>query len=865
MPSRQVHNAIGTPTRPSTPGRLTVPTPVLVRAHVSTGWLDETRGGGPSRGYGGDDPELRTPGGCRVKGWETFLGRRKAVRPVVFPFEHLRSSLSPSAWSLYAGLYTAAEALLKVCSAPHHNRGAGTRSLFSTCLRQIPAHLKEEQLWLAEEAEHGAQVSLQSTDIYSELENALSATGQGWKPLREIVKADGLSLICDGIKEGLFLIDFVTALVDLCTKFKSFDEAESLLDSLLVAHAPAAPHSHQSSSSGISRALSALKSYVDESDRRRYCSRRLASMLGERQIAAQVLAQRDYRPMWDRAIRSMCRREYFDPDLWAFLEAVFYAALELPLAGNRVSDKERIGHVDDAQRPTSGSSHPTGTGSNDVSTHEHGSKDALDNMIRSLVEILSAMAILGKGPQGSGTSTSADRPSGHIARFLAGIALAIQKMSLDEVDDAWRERVGQRARTAILASILVSSFGSARDMHKLESFEYPLLSMLTFLMSDRGSSVGRDERSSRLDSLAGSTASIARLCSRAVPESECDYVMDVGAILVRLSDCADADFLGTRGQDVLYGVIFKTASLFLDHSALGDWAADLVARFDGKVRGWEDAITTSNPSDHPASPKSPVEDWEEDLCEKFATTPGFDSSRQRRHSADSVFSDGSPTPRGLVAGGIDPQSPTRSHPRLSALLLGSSPSPIPRVSNTSRTFSQPLAGAGRGISSGQLFALETKPHSGRDRAADATALRRVSTAEQLPIVYSKPSETKRTAPSGLTSNRASHTSSLSTTTTTTTTTTAAIRSRSRHEAAKAEPPKGVAKTQPARKPARHRKTATSKGGPSNPRSSQPLTSLEPLNREMPKLFFDFSIPYSSSDDDDDDDDDTNSVELNDSE
>lgn len=81
----------------------------------------------------------------------------------------------------------------------HPNTGGS--SLLTTCLRRLPDFIRleqEEQAGLAEDEQNDA-----ATDLINRLEARFATSSRGWKYLRVVVRAQGLSMLVDAAREGL--------------------------------------------------------------------------------------------------------------------------------------------------------------------------------------------------------------------------------------------------------------------------------------------------------------------------------------------------------------------------------------------------------------------------------------------------------------------------------------------------------------------------------------------------------------------------------------------------------------------------------------------------------------------------------------
>lgn len=146
-------------------------------------------------------------------------------------FRRLAKSVSPDEWMLDSGIYSGLDALLKATTKHTPQPATGARSLFASCLRQVPEYMAEEQRW-ADEKDEDEDTDISST-VYQELESLGSGESGGWKPLREIVRAHGVAIIGDAIRDGTIRPGTARGLTILCLQASAHDEADSLLDSSL--------------------------------------------------------------------------------------------------------------------------------------------------------------------------------------------------------------------------------------------------------------------------------------------------------------------------------------------------------------------------------------------------------------------------------------------------------------------------------------------------------------------------------------------------------------------------------------------------------------------------------------------------------
>lgn len=102
----------------------------------------------------------------------------------------------------------------------------GPRTLLSLCLRAVPTCISAAEAYRNEEDEDDDTDV--SAEIYALLEDLGCAPGQGWKHLREVVRAHAVSILRAAIEEVRFCWNTVSELQTLCWQNNAFVEAEDL-------------------------------------------------------------------------------------------------------------------------------------------------------------------------------------------------------------------------------------------------------------------------------------------------------------------------------------------------------------------------------------------------------------------------------------------------------------------------------------------------------------------------------------------------------------------------------------------------------------------------------------------------------------
>ena len=250
-------------------------------------------------------------------------GRRKSSSIQSFTrdsFRKLAKNVSPSEWMLQDGLYTGLEALLKATRNGTPTQTEGARSLFSTCLRNVPAYIATEQYWVHQE-DDDAETDV-ALNTYVDLESFSSAENSGWKPLREVARAHGITIIGDGIRDGSVGPAIARGLIILCLQASAYDEAEALIKCMLARLDPIAKPSTLSDGLFIpqtSVALQILREFSNQTDRRGFLFCQLSSLLSAKIVPVQWISSQDMVSCWNQVIVSITQQDSYANEAVALL------------------------------------------------------------------------------------------------------------------------------------------------------------------------------------------------------------------------------------------------------------------------------------------------------------------------------------------------------------------------------------------------------------------------------------------------------------------------------------------------------------------------------------------------------------------
>lgn len=220
-------------------------------------------------------------------------------------FRQFAKSKYPDRWQLIEGIQNGLETLLKVTTQAKRIDRLGARSLFSTCLNSVPQYIALEDAWCKiEDPESKADIS---SAVYNELEAYGSTLDGGWKPLKEVVRAHGISMLGSAVKDGLFEFPIAQNLVIICLDRGAFDEAQHIVECMIVRNTSnsASPCLRVS----LTNVLLVLNHFACCSGRFGFQFRQLANMFRSGNLPIEWLLSDDMVGCWSRVMGSVTNRD----------------------------------------------------------------------------------------------------------------------------------------------------------------------------------------------------------------------------------------------------------------------------------------------------------------------------------------------------------------------------------------------------------------------------------------------------------------------------------------------------------------------------------------------------------------------------
>lgn len=208
------------------PGAIEIATPLITGKST-----DVTNNNGYKETIFGDEQDAET------KGTERAGKRQNQAR---FPKSdpQWRVSLDSAKDINYADIVQRLDVVFlkfleKTCLPNSRSPGStsNSRSLLLTIMRRLPQFIAQEQK-SQDECDENDDIDMADA-YFTELESAYSSSGKGWQPLREAVRSQGISLVCNMLQENWITHLTGSILVKKCITAGENDAVERLLSVLL--------------------------------------------------------------------------------------------------------------------------------------------------------------------------------------------------------------------------------------------------------------------------------------------------------------------------------------------------------------------------------------------------------------------------------------------------------------------------------------------------------------------------------------------------------------------------------------------------------------------------------------------------------
>lgn len=534
----------------------------------------------------------------------------------------LPKSLAPNNWRLVDGICKGLVALLKATDSWHPPSTTGCRSLFSTCLRQAPKYIAEEER-LSKVDDPDTNIDMSSM-VYSDLEEFGSMPGGGWEPLREMVRAHGIKMIADAIEEGLLGLSVARHLFYLCLDISAYDEAQSIIESLTILATPPnhllskkvkqLPHELQL----VTNSLSCL---ATRSGRQAFLYRHTAVMLDREILPTTWVSSKAMIATWNRVIHSIAQEDEDAHSAAVLLRtAVTMSHTSARFFTSKDVHDTRI-HIHAAsRRPALRSANIGQTSEDNINSQPKmaASNGALPtetdgevgSTLSNVLTVLSAITRL---------RTSARFPSPNVCKtYITTVLHELSLEALQAIDsmsrDAYANYSNMIHADSIRLPLLAAGFAELQcsGFSKASHHQHPSLGYLARLASNN-----------EVSSYTGSfVCAIARCCGRARSEDPFDAVQ---AIVQDLSKPAKSICSDTPVRKLCSDLALTAAFAYAEDTSRPshlDWALQIERNLAGGGAGTPKPAIVRTPARSIKQSKSGYR-WEEGICEWIAKTPNL--------------------------------------------------------------------------------------------------------------------------------------------------------------------------------------------------------------------------------------------------
>ena len=312
-------------------------------------------------------------------------------------FEQLVQQVVPSHRQTIAGLYMALDVLLKATS-PDIEAEKGPRSLFETCLKQLPNLITAEQRQ-AEEEDPDTDYDMSSI-IYNELENLGTSAASGWRPLRHLVRAHGIQHLSAAVRDGVIPIQIARALVVLLLQRKAYPEAQVITESMLDIMEPELEPKTSDTllfDDNAPIALSTLDLVATMSKSNGFKYAQLAHLFSNGKLPVDWIACPDMKECWSSVIFSATRKDSDSPQAALLLKTILALAFGIPPQQDQEIHRLRVEHSR-VQSRTRAFNHRVDSGIARLSTRAKKQKlvPHAEKTILNILTVLSSASILQK-------------------------------------------------------------------------------------------------------------------------------------------------------------------------------------------------------------------------------------------------------------------------------------------------------------------------------------------------------------------------------------------------------------------------------------------------------------------------------------
>ena len=271
----------------------------------------------------------------------------------------------------------------------------GARSLMSMALDKTSEYILHEQERLDNLGDKDTDADV-ADYIITELENTYAFHDRGWEPLKELVRAHGIRLMCEAVRKRHFSPKLSRSLILNAASASFYDAAEALLSALLSL-SPSIPPPGRLDNSLLETEsyFSALNIYVERTGRRGIWYQEMAALIARGAVPVEWIATDPMNPFMTSAIQSVSSDDSCSTHSERLLTVVLHAALGMNVGSDKMSflDISRQALRKQTRLPQSRQNEAVSSTANDTPQSQSTGCDefistALTNTVSSILTIL---------------------------------------------------------------------------------------------------------------------------------------------------------------------------------------------------------------------------------------------------------------------------------------------------------------------------------------------------------------------------------------------------------------------------------------------------------------------------------------------
>ncbi|KAK2757212.1 hypothetical protein FQN54_004726 [Arachnomyces sp. PD_36] len=612
--------------RRSLPGEITMATPLIIGRGKDV--FGNGGGGGDSRASGTDQDSSG-----EVRGGNRFAARSKwaqsdATTSRVNGFQDYDDL---GYLAIIDGICPVFEAFLRATSDRQPAKMLGARSLMSMALRKVSDYIGEEQKLYDESDDKDEEVDMADV-IFTELEEFYGLPGGGWKPLRELVRAHGIRLICESVRKKWVSPNTAQRLITSSLHLSCHDTAKTLFSTLLsIAPSidkPKGLHSCLFSDASIGE-RGILSPYLDlvsaeAPGHLSFFFREVRLLITRGAVPVEWMATESMKPFMNRAVQSISCGDEDSSTATEFLQAMVLVAAGIDtsiyrstIASLRKTKKTRLRYRARARSVST----PLW---NDRSMPSH-LKAALNNTISSLITLLSGIHISRFGV-GSESSNSISPARDIITRLSTAVQQDIE-LRCSESKSEFTALQSTRCSYILLGEYLClgGSFGKASDTATTNSGSSLLANFDAFIQT-------MSHRKDLLGELSDLVEQVVTCCGRALGTDGFDQLKGFSRALTSTNTGCYLPLKLLLGKVAVESAMtFAESTQHPDHH---EWATEIQTRA-------AEYNATQDASDDAECPTPSLYmsrtgfRWEDSIGEWVAKTPAGSISKNLYVNADS--------------------------------------------------------------------------------------------------------------------------------------------------------------------------------------------------------------------------------------